>query len=379
MRVVFDARYLNGSSSGVGVYCSNLLRAMLAVDPTLEVVLVTREPGLAKRFDERRCQELCFAAAPRSLSTLYALARCLRSVSADLFHGPFNLMPSGVPMPAVVTVHDVMQLQNPANISTSAWVQNTAGRFWRSRLRHAASHAAHIVAVSSATKDGLLERFPELPFERVTVTPNGVDPFYFEAPSAADLQEARRRVGDHPFVLCVGNESPHKNHERAVQAFLDGFAPESPMRFVLVRRSVRHDPRMVRLLGSPQARARVVVLEHTELPILRALYHEARIFFFPSWVEGFGIPILEAMACGTPVVTSDRSAPSEVARQAAELVNPFDISAMGRALARIHTDESRRLELVEAGRKRAAEFTWERCARATLEAYARTLNGGDAS
>jgi alpha-1,3-rhamnosyl/mannosyltransferase len=148
------------------------------------------------------------------------------------------------------------------------------------------------------------------------------------------------------------------------------------VKFVLVRRSVRHDPQMVRLLNEPAAQAQVTVLEHVELPVLRALYAEANLFFFPSWVEGFGIPILEAMATGTPVVTADQSAPAEVAGDAALLADPFDEVALGEALQRLDREATLRSDLIEKGRKRAAAFTWQRCAQATLDAYQRTRGHG---
>lgn len=377
MRVVFDARYLNNPSSGIGVYCDNLLRQLLATDAELHFTLVTRKLGLAARYDTARCDELLFPPAPRSFATLWTLSplvkRSLARRGGDLFHSPFNIIPSRLPCKSVVTIHDIMQIQDPRNIATSRFVQNTAGLFWRTRIRHATAHATHIAAVSEATKSAILEHFPHVPEQRVSVTPNGVDRYFFEPPSAGEIAEARQRTGPSRFVLCVGNESPHKNHVRAVRSFLRAFEHDRDVKFVLVRRSVRHDPEMVQLLDEPAARAQVIVLEHTELAVLRALYAEAHLFFFPSWVEGFGIPILEAMATGTPVVTADRSAPAEVAGDAALLADPFDEAALAEALLALDRNEALRAELVEKGRRRAEEFSWRRCAEATLRAYRRTL------
>ena len=230
-----------------------------------------------------------------------------------------------------------------------------------------------IAAVSAATRDALLERFPMLEEDRVSVTPNGVDVRFFEEPSAEAVELARSRVGQGPFVLSVGNESPHKNHERGILAFMKAFEQIPELRFVIVRRAVRHDPRMVRLLRRADVAQRVILLDHVELAELVALYHLAEVFFFPSWVEGFGIPILEAMASGTPVVTSDRSAPAEAAGDAALLASPFSVREMAAALGRAHADQRIRGRLVELGKRRAREFSWRRSAEATLEAYARAL------
>jgi glycosyltransferase involved in cell wall biosynthesis len=377
--VAFDARYLNQPMSGVGNYCRNVLQQLLALEPKLRFVLVTRERGLSEQFDAHRCTDLIFNATPRSLRTLYALPWALRAQRVDLFHGPFNLIPSGLSCPSVVTVHDVMQLQDPANITTSRFVQATAGAFWRRRLVHASKHATQIDVVSNATKTALLQVLPTVDAERVRVTPNGVDSYFFEEPSASDRTQARCQVGPNPFVLCVGNESPHKNHARAVRAFLRAFAGSPDMRFVLVRRSVRHDPEMARLLAEPAAQRQVVVLEHTKLPVLRALYCEAAALFFPSWVEGFGLPVLEAMACGTPVVTSTGDALREVAGDAAVLADPYDVEALAAALERAVRDTALRAELVQRGKERAQSFTWRRCAEETLASYQHALRVGRAT
>lgn len=371
MRVAFDARYLNGPSGGIATYCHSLLRTLSQLVPELELTLVTRAAGLKYELELPQCQELCFDAPPKSLRGLYGLSRALRRHAFDLYHGPFNIIPSGLALPSVVTIHDVMQLQDPANIATSRFVQHTAGLFWRTRIRHAAKHASHVAAVSQATRSALLEHVPGVSPERVSVTPNGVDEYFFAEPSEAERVELRRRVGEAPFVLCVGNESPHKNHARALHAFMRAFPGGDPLRFVLVRRSVRRDPEMVHLLAEPEVARRVIVLPHTELPLLRAAYHEAHVFFFPSWVEGFGIPILEAMAARTPVVTSDRNALAEVAGDAAVLADPFDVFALAEALQRASRDVELRSLLAARGLERARGFTWERCARATWQAYQR--------
>jgi hypothetical protein len=206
MRIVFDARYLGGKASGVGTYGGNLLRTMLAQAPELRPLLVVRRKGVAAMFDAARCSEIVFPFPPRSQATLHLLPLLLRGRGFDLFHGPFNILPSHLAAPSVVTVHDVMQLQNPANIATSAFVRHTAGRFWRKRIAHAVRHAGRILAVSQATRDAILERFPGVPAARVVVTPNGTDPYFSEGATAPELAAARARLGtEAPFILCVGN------------------------------------------------------------------------------------------------------------------------------------------------------------------------------
>lgn len=372
MRLVIDARYLNKGASGIGTYLENLVREMLALDSALEIVFVTRWRGLAGHFDSARCSDLVFDVEPRSLRTLFLLPRRVARQASDVFWSPFNIIPSGLPCPAVVTVHDIMNIQNPANIDVRRWAQMSAGLFWRVRISHALRHADAVLTVSQATKDAICEWFPDLPAEKITVATSGTDPYYFVDPG----DEGRRMVaeaigGDPPYVLVVGNGSPHKNHHRAIEAFLRAFPSPSPLKLVLVRRSVRGDRRMEALLARDDVSRRVILLGHVDKPLLRALYRNARVFFFPSWVEGFGLPILEAMAAGCPVVTADRNAPAEVAAGAAATCNPFDVKDMARALQSVVDDPAERERLIAAGTAHVQGFDWRRPAQVTLDVLRR--------
>ncbi|MDP6947252.1 MAG: glycosyltransferase, partial [Myxococcota bacterium] len=159
----------------------------------------------------------------------------------------------------------------------------------------------------------------------------------------------------------------------AVQAFLQAFPEDGPMRLVLVSRLRRPDPRLRALLDQPAVKRRVIVLDGVDFQTLRALYQKARIFFFPSYVEGFGLPLLEAMASDTPAVAANRSAPLEVAGDAALLCSPFSVDAMADALRTLDGDETLRAQLVEKGRARVEHFTFARAAAITLDAYRRVV------
>jgi glycosyltransferase involved in cell wall biosynthesis len=238
-------------------------------------------------------------------------------------------------------------------------------------MTHAIRNADKVITISETSKEAILERFDDIPDSRIVVAPNGLDPYFLEpADAARDAARVHDLLGNGaPYVLCVGQASPRKNHYRAIEAFLEAFADDAPMRMVLVRRLKRPDARMKALLRRPEVKRRVTTLDYVDQPSLRALYRRARIFFFPSYVEGFGLPLLEAMASGCPVVTADRSALREVAGDAALLCSPFNVSEMAAALRRLDHEDALRQNLIERGKARLEQYTYARCAAVTFEVY----------
>ena len=172
-----------------------------------------------------------------------------------------------------------------------------------------------------------------------------------------------------PFVLCVGQGSPRKNHVRAIKAFLKAFSPNDPVGLILVRRLDRPDPALSLLLKDPDVQQRVIFLDYIDREMLRALYRKALLFFFPSYVEGFGLPLWEAMACGCPTVTANRGAMKEVAGKASLLCSPFSLAEMSNALRKCGTDPLLRHKLINAGYHRILDYTVKEAALKTLQVY----------
>jgi len=375
MRIAFDARYLNAGPGGVSTYVENLLKAMLRIDGDIEFLLITRKPGLSARFDSRRCRELVFNVEPRSLRTLYLLPLRLKRESVDVYHGTFNILPSHLDVPAAVTIHDLLNVQGPENIDPRPVYRCTAGLFWRVRIRHAARTADRIMTPSSATRQALLEAFPGLAPSKIIIAPYASDPEFAESPAGDTRDVVRKILGtESPYVLVVGNSSRHKNHQRAVEAFMKASRNGPDWKMIIVRRSVRRDRRIDRALSVPAVKKRIIVTGAVDKSTLRALYRHARVFFFPSWAEGFGLPILEAMASGCPVLTSNIGAMAEVASAAALTVSPDDVDGMAEALGRLMTDEILRTRLIEAGRENARKFSWAGSAGLTLDAYRQAVD-----
>ncbi len=372
MRVAFDARYLDGQGSGVGTYTLNLIRSLLREDPGLELLLIRRgrRPLPALEPVRDRIAELRFPFPANSPPTRLLLGPRLARERFDLYHAPFAVAPRGVGRPVLVTVHDIMWIVNPRFNSRSLLTRLVAGTFYRASLETCLDEAARVLTVSEATRRAIVEHAP-WHAAKLRVTPNGIDR---EKLAPISREEAERELAavlppGTPFVLTIGDASPHKNHRNAVRGFMRAFGSRPEWRMVLVRRFLRVDPEMRALLQEPTVRARVVTLPHIPDRLLNALYRTARIYLQPSYYEGFGIPILEAMEAGAPVVTSTTSCLPEVAGDAALYADPADPDAIAAALRRLADDAGLCDELRAAGRRRLASFSWEACAQKTLAAY----------
>jgi len=370
MRIALDARYANGRGSGIGSYTLNLARALVDADASVELILVRGAAGPTPLVASPRVREVRFPFAPNSPFTRWLLGPALRSQRFNVYHSPFAVTPEGLRAPVVATIHDVMWMVNPRLISHSRVTRLVGGIFHRASLRATMARADRILTVSETSRSAIAAQWPSRA-SSIRVAANGVDLTTYRR---MDSDEAYQALGGvvapgTRFVLTVGDASPHKNHVRAVAAFAEAFRDKPDYRMILVRRFGRIDTAFSRLLETPGLAGRVIVLPHVDPARLNALYNAAHIYLHPSTYEGFGIPILEAMAVGTPVVTSSTGALAEVAGDAALLVDPLDVGSIAAALDRLDRDPAERARLVAAGRERAAGFTWAACARATLAVY----------
>jgi len=278
----------------------------------------------------------------------------------DMVHATSAAVPPRRGRPLVATVHDLAFRHQPD-------AYPAAGRRYHDRsARIVASEAARVIAVSQATADDLTELYGVEP-ERISVVPLGVEP-----PGAADQAAAARLLADlgvrGPFLLAVGTMEPRKNLPRLLAAFGE-VTDELPDHFLVVAGPVGWGPALRPTWDS----VRVKLAGPVDDPVLQALYRSADGLAYPSLYEGFGLPVVEAMAHGLPVLTSDRSSLPEVAGDAAVLVDPLDRGAIAKGLVRLVTDSALRRRLADAGPRRAARFTWPATAAGTWAAYREVL------
>lgn len=375
--VMIDARYISDEPSGIGRYTQHLIEQLLALDSGLRLKLIT-DPSRPQPFKDPRVTSQTYAAAPNSLRTRFVLPRILEREGAfsgvDLFHSPFNILPAKLPVPSVFTLHDIMWLLDKNYCTDSAWRKIVTGTFYQKLIPRSASQAEHILTVSETSRAAIEDYFPAMR-GRVDVTYNGIDPSFHPMPPEEGWPLLSKWLAPKSrFVLVVGQGTPYKNHAGALAGFIEAFRHDPDVYFVLVRRLTRGPAsRLHQLMADPDVASRIIPLEHISLDELHALYSMAHAFLFPSLYEGFGLPALEAMACGTPVITSNRGAPNEVAGPGALTVDPESPGEIAQALRLLFDDPQAWQIQRTRGLERAKSFTWQACGRATLDVYRRLL------
>jgi glycosyltransferase involved in cell wall biosynthesis len=374
LRIVIDTRHLR--DFGIGTYIRNLLSALCRLDADNRYILVAHPEDLAELSGLGPNFEL----APyerRDTDPLDQLAFpwYLRHFSADLFHIPLNVVSIAMPSPYVVTVHDMSSLLFDQQ-------RTLRKNFRRYQFRRGLLRAERVIAVSHATREDIEELF-RVPSERISVVYNAPDPaFLQDSPTPEEVQRVLERYQvDYPFLLYAGTIRPQKNIPRLIEAFavVRGRLEDHPvyrdLRLIIIGDEISRYPAVRRAVIQTRVEAVVRFLGFVPLETLKVFYKTASAFVFPSLYEGFGLPPLEAMACGTPVVTSNVSSLPEVAGDAAVLVNPENVFDIAAGIREVLTNASLRAELIERGRRRARQFSWERTACQVLEIYREVAAG----
>lgn len=367
MRIAIDARKLH--DYGIGTYIRNLLRQLARIDTTTEYVLLCRGDdvaslaGLGANF-----RAVPVDSRPYSVGEQFRVPMCLRREAVDLFHAPHYVLPPLSRRRSIVTIHDCIHLMFPQYLPSRA-----AYYYARTFLWNAARQADRILTVSHASKRDIL-RFLRVPEERVTVIYNAIDERFWVEPPADEVARVRERYQlERPFVLYAGNIKPHKNLERLIDAFHQVRLRGHDLTLLIIGDEISKYTTLRRAVHRYQLHKYVRFFGFVPDQTLAILYRLAGVFVFPSLYEGFGLPPLEAMASGTPVITSNVSSLPEVVGDAAILIDPYDAGAIADALCRVSEDADLRADLSARGLARAREFSWERSVRQIHDIYDEVL------
>jgi len=378
VKIAIDIRRM--TEFGVGTYIRNVVRTLGRLDRETTYFLI----GSPDKVKEIGPLPANFRTVPlispeRSLESFRGFRAIIRRLQCDLVHIP-NLfsIPRALPCPYVMTVHDMLEHLRRARQQTGFW-----GSVHFQLTKRVLRGAARIFAVSNFTKIEI-EKLFGIPPGRIEVVYNAIDERFLHGhASAADRQLiAERYQVTYPFLLYAGRVSPHKNVVRMIEAFsalkteLEKHAAFPDLKLIIIGDDLSGNPDLRRTVVRSGVQNDVRFLGFVPIEVLRTFYDQAKIFIFPSLYEGFGLPPLEAMAHGTPVVSSNVSSLPEVVGNAAVLVHPENVFEIMRALHRVLLDQPLREKMKERSYRQAAKFSWEKSVRRMREAYEEVLQPG---
>jgi glycosyltransferase involved in cell wall biosynthesis len=364
VRIGIDARKLH--DFGIGTYIRNLLRQLARLDRDTEFVVLARPVdcqavgSLGENF-----RAVAETAANYSVAEQIRIPFALRREGVTLFHAPHYVLPPLVTCRSVVTIHDCIHLMFPQYLPS-----RLALTYARTSITLASRRATRVLTVSESSKRDIL-RFVDVPSDKIDVIYNAYDERFGVEPREEDVVRVRERYQLHDeFVLYAGNVKPHKNLERLIEAFdLVRKRGLEHLKLVLIGDEISRYAALRRAVHSHQLHKYVRFLGYLPEETLAVMYRLAGVFVFPSLYEGFGLPPLEAMASGTPVVTSNVSSLPEVAGDAAVLVDPYRPEAIADGIERVLCDETLRRDLRATGLARAQQFSWEASVSRVREIY----------
>lgn len=358
MRIAIDIRMLN--YSGIGTYIENLVKNLSQIDSKNEYILINSGeelPDLPSNFKFRNIHSKVF-----SLSEHYKLPFILKEEGIDIFHFPHFYSLFFCACKGVVTIHDLIFSIFPAETSMPGRL------YYNLMIKHSLKIAKKIIAVSHNTKRDIMNFFG-IPDAKIEVIYEGIDKIFHPIDDRVVLENIKQKYNiDAQFILYVGLKKPHKNLSRLIRAF--GLWKRSGRKGKLVivgKEDVRYS--LKPLVEEFGLNNEVVFTGYIPREDLVLLYNAAEIFVFPSLYEGFGLPVLEAMACGKPIIASNCSSLPEIVGDCAVLINPYDIEEMANVIKVVLDDEKLKRDLSQKALDRSKFFSWSKCAEQTIDVY----------
>jgi len=368
--IAIDAR--KARDFGIGTYVRNLIRELGEIDSENHYWLITGPDGREafKRLPGNF--QISVQRSPvYSVRELFTLSWQLARLKVDLYHATHYVLPLVLPCRTVVTIHDIIHLLYPE------FLPNRLAFIYAERMiRRSLQRGDRIVAVSHNTRSDLMSYF-QVDGRKIEVVHNGIEDVFRKALPADELERWARNLSlERPYLLFVGNPKPHKNLDNVVNAYAHAVKRHDfPHKLVCVGDRGGLEFKIRQRASQLGIEDRILLLGHVAQEALPAIYQGAAGFLYPTLYEGFGLPVVEAMASRVPVITSNTSALKEIAAGYADLVNPLDVDGMADAIVRMVSDRDHRKSLRKVGQRRAEDFHWRHAAEQLFEIYRQVIEG----
>ncbi|MCU1333016.1 MAG: mshA 5, partial [Candidatus Angelobacter sp.] len=361
MKIAFDLRRIG--NPGIGRYMKCLAEAITTQAPDHEYLLVL-PPGGEHLVHAPEAEKLCTRLKYYSFREQFELPRILSRHKVDLLHSPHFLLPLVRPCPAVATIHDVIYMACPEDLASRA------GRLYYRGMMNASSRMATRIITDSMHSRNEIVRYLNADPEKIEVIYPAVDPFFHAEADSAQVASVRSRMGiDRDYVLCVGIYKLRKNHAGLLRAFRTMLQSGRKAQLVIAGPMAEGESILRELARELGIAEHIIFTGFVNDVDLRDLYSAAHLYACPSFYEGFGFTVLEAMACGAPVVCSSETSLPEVAGNAALYFDPRNPDEMAGQLLLVFSDKATRASLISQGRQNLLRFNWEETARQTLAVY----------
>ncbi len=367
MHIGIDARSILGTPTGVGRYLSNLLTQLQRLDSQNSYTAYLDRPAHKTLLQQENFQ---FKTITLPIAQNYFTWNHVRLPPelwrhpVDVFHFPFYTMPVVRNYASIVTIHDITYEIHPE------WYSWKGRLAMRAFSKFAARHAQKILTVSQCSKQDIM-RYYAIPEEKIVVTYHGIEQRFQPIADVTILDTLRQSYGIRAgtVILYVGSIHTRRNVEQLIHAFFRISTKMSDLQLMIVGKREYPYLNIEGLLDELDLHGKVILPGYIHDDDLPGLYNLATVSIYPSSYEGFGFPVLESMACGTPVITANNSSLPEVGGDAAVYIDPQNIDEIADALAQLLTNSGLRQQCCERGLVRAAGFSWEHTARQTLEVY----------
>jgi glycosyltransferase involved in cell wall biosynthesis len=373
MKIVIDARYLSDQYSGISVYSENLLTNLAEIDKENDYVVIVHS-----RFNKtlrvgKNFRIVSFRSRPVSVGTLFLLSRMVNDASPDVLHSLFPLGPLFYRGNLLVSVHDLQPLIVPEFTGKRLMpFRKTYDIFYRSVYPHTLRKAKWIITVSDTTRRSIEEMLPEL-HDRIIVVLSGIEQHYFEESDPFTLTRVEEKYAlPERYILYIGSTRPNKNLPRMIRAFAQVIKSDTQFKdlcLVLVVTTDRFFPDCLRLIQRLNIKDNVRIVKNITDEEKKAFYKKAQLLYFVTKFEGFGFPVLEAQAVGTPVLASDDGSLLEILGSSALLVNPDDTEEIAQGLHHILSDADYASALRQRGIINSKKYSWKSTAQKVLEIY----------
>jgi alpha-1,3-rhamnosyl/mannosyltransferase len=366
LAVGVDARKL--TDYGIGTYVGNLLKGF-SLRPEIDLTILARaghEDRIAAIAPGAKV--ISVSAREYSIAEHYRVPAVLWREKIDVFHVPHYVVPFAIRHPVIATVHDVIQLYYPPQRRT-----HLALTYLRLVMGSTLRRARRVITGSLSSRGDLVKVFGA-DASKVDVVANGVDPDLAHRPPHEELEELKERMGLRPpLILVVANDKPHKNLDTVLRAYHLGVRTHGFPGQLVFAGGVKPDGRLARKAAGLGIDERIRFVGRVSSADLARLYHLSAVLLHIALYEGFGLPILEGMQAGLPVITSNVGAMQELGEGVARLVNPLDVQEVARVIERVLVDDPLRRRMIESGKVRAGKMSWEKTVDGTIAVYRKVV------